>query len=252
MICQMNRCEDRGLPLPRTGGTCCCRGRQVPYTVQYRSRRKHLAVAVHPDLRVEVLVPERTGAAAIDRLLKEKEDWIAGTLTRMEAAPVRSLSRIYQEGETFLLLGERYRLIVDRGEPEVTAADGRLLVKIGEPADQSAIRAAVIEWYREQAAAVVLPLVSRYAAVTGGEVQGVRFKLLRKQWGSCSMKKNLNFNIRLVMAPLPQIEYIVVHELCHLGCMDHSSRFWKRVAAVLPEYSDARLSLREEGWKYLL
>lgn len=248
----MNARTIGGPPLLRTGGTCCCRGRSIPYTVQYRPRRKHLAVVVHPDLRVEVLVPERTPGAAIDRLLVEHEGWIANTLARLEASPTRTFSRVYQEEETFLLLGERYRLSVSRGLPSVTAADGRLLVKIPEPLDRSAVGSAVIAWYREQAEAAILPLVDRYAALTGGGVQEVRFKLLKKQWGSCSSKKNLNFNIRLVMAPLPQIEYIVVHELCHLGCMDHSPRFWSRVAAVLPEYYDARQQLREQGWEYQL
>lgn len=249
----MNTRDKTGLSLLRTGGTCCCRGRPVPYTVQYRPRRKHLAVTVHPDLRVEVLVPEKTESAAIDRLLREKEDWIARTLARLEAFPVCTFSRTYREGETFLLLGERYHLCVSRGGglPSVTVGDGRLSVVVGEPADQSAVRSAVIGWYRNQAAFVVLPLVARYAAVTG-EVQEVRFKLLRRRWGSCSSKKNLNFNIRLVMAPLSQIEYIVIHELCHLTCMDHSPRFWKRVGAVLPGYRQERQHLREQGWEYLL
>lgn len=254
LISQMNA-RDRSLPPSlRTEGTCCCLGRPVPYTVRYRPGRKYLAVAVHPDLRVEVLVPERTGGAAIDRLLSEKEDWIAGTLARLEASPARTFSRTYAEGETFLLLGERYRLAVSRGgfPPRVMAADGRLSVMVGDPADRSEVRSAVTGWYRNQAEAVLLPLVARYAAVTGGEVQEVRFKLLRRRWGSCSSKKNLNFNIRLVMAPLSQIEYIVVHELCHLGCMDHSPRFWKRVGEVLPGYRQERQHLREQAWEYLL
>jgi predicted metal-dependent hydrolase len=238
----------------RTGGTCCCGGRPVPYTIQYRPRRKHLAVAVHADLRVEVLVPEKTGRVAIDRLLCEKADWIATTLARLEVSPGRTFSRTYREGETFLLLGERYRLSVGRGgdTPRVSTVDGRLRVLVGEPADQFSVRSAVIEWYREQAEAVILPLVDRYITVTGGEVQEVRFKLLRRRWGSCSSKRNLNFNIRLVMAPLSQIEYIVVHELCHLGCMDHSPRFWKKVGAVLPGYQQERQHIREQEWEYLL
>ncbi|ACL17563.1 M48 family metallopeptidase [Methanosphaerula palustris] len=238
----------------RAGGTCFCRGRAVPYTIQYRPRRKHLAVAVHTDLRVEVLVPEKTGGAAIDRLLSEKADWIATTLARLESSPERTFSRTYREGETFLLLGERYRLSISRGGDtlRVTAADGRLLVAIGDPVDRSQVRSAVIAWYRQQAEAIIPPLVDRYAVVTGGGVQGVRFKLLQKRWGSCSSKKNLNFNIRLVMAPLSQVEYVVVHELCHIGCMDHSPRFWKRVGTVLPGYLQERQHLKEQEWEYLL
>jgi predicted metal-dependent hydrolase len=254
LIVQMISREKAGSPPRRSGGTCCCRERLVPYTVQYRPRRKYLAVAVHPDLRVEVLVPERTSSAAIDHLLIEKEDWIARTLARLEAVPVRTLSRTYREGETFLFLGEQFRLCVSRGTgpSSVTVADGQLSVQVDMPADPSAVRSAVIGWYRDRAAASVLPLVTRYAAVTGGEVQEVRFKLLQRRWGSCSSKGNLNFNIRLVMAPPSQIEYIVVHELCHLGCMDHSPRFWRRVGEVLPGYRRERQHLKEQGWEYLL
>ena len=73
---------------------------------------------------------------------------------------------------------------------------------------------------------------------------GIRIKKMKSRWGSCSSKKNLNFNIKIIALPDRLIDYIVVHELCHLREMNHSARFWSLVAKTIPDYKNRKIELK--------
>ncbi len=112
-------------------------------------------------------------------------------------------------------------------------------------------------WYISQAkqvfperASQYYPLVSKLAGEMGKEIFPVNRIVVRNQktrWGSCSSKGNLNFNWRLLMAPAKVLDYVVVHELCHLAYLDHSKQFWQMVAAVLPDCRERRNWLKTHG-----
>lgn len=90
--------------------------------------------------------------------------------------------------------------------------------------------------------------VWHYAQLMGEENLGtVRLKELKSRWGSCSIRRNLNFNWKLVLAPPEVLDYVVVHELCHLKEMNHSSRFWDLVEAYCPDYRECRAWLKDHG-----
>ena len=73
----------------------------------------------------------------------------------------------------------------------------------------------------------------------------------KTRWGSCSQTGNLNFNFRLILAPLEVLDYVVVHELCHRRQMNHSTQFWQEVAQVLPDYRKRKAWLTENGWRLM-
>lgn len=126
-----------------------------------------------------------------------------------------------------------------------------------EDTDASAVGKRLEEWYLWQARQVFpervsqyYPLVSRLAKDSGKEIGPVNRIAIRNQktrWGSCSSKGNLNFNWRLVMAPKEILDYVVVHELCHLAYLDHSSRFWQMVSSVMPDCRERRSWLKANG-----
>ncbi len=97
-------------------------------------------------------------------------------------------------------------------------------------------------------AAEELPaLVREYEPLLQVRSRGIRVKLLRSRWGSCSEKGNLNFNVLLLLAPERERRYVVVHELCHLREMNHSQAFWKLVDSILPDYKASVRWFRENG-----
>lgn len=101
--------------------------------------------------------------------------------------------------------------------------------------------------YRKKARLLFRQRAEYYASVMGVTFNRIAIREQRTRWGSCSSKKNLNFNWKLLLAPPEVLDYVVVHELCHLKQMDHSRAFWAEVAAILPDYKERKKWLREHG-----
>ena len=96
--------------------------------------------------------------------------------------------------------------------------------------------AGMYNWYEKQAKTVIPKRVRFYAEQMGETFGNITIKNQKKRWGSCSSARNLNFNRRLIMAPQEVMDYVIVHELCHLRQMNHSNAFWQEVEMVLPDY----------------
>lgn len=101
--------------------------------------------------------------------------------------------------------------------------------------------------YRAQAAEIFARKASYYAERMGVTYQRIAIRDQKTRWGSCSGKGNLNFNWRLVLAPAPVLDYVVIHELAHRREMNHSSRFWRIVEEIMPDYRTHRRWLRDHG-----
>lgn len=109
------------------------------------------------------------------------------------------------------------------------------------------VRALVVGWLRTHAADVVAARVQAYLPRLQVQPRTVRVREQKRRWGSCSAGGALNFNWRLILAPAEVLDYVVVHELCHLKELNHSPRFWAQVAGILPEYREPRAWLRNNS-----
>ncbi len=101
--------------------------------------------------------------------------------------------------------------------------------------------------YRNAARQQFESRVAYFHRITGGNYTSITVRDQKTRWGSCSSRGTLSFNYRLIFAPPVILDYVVVHELCHLTHMDHSKNFWNMVASVMPEYKECRKWLREHG-----
>lgn len=199
-------------------------------------RRKTADIRVE-DGAVSVLVPRDLPMERIDLLLKEKRNWIKEKIVlHRQAQPVSE--KQFVSGEAFSYLGRNYRLKVEKGAfKPVRLINGRLVVTVPQGKDQPhMIRNALVRWYKRQAEQKLVEKVERYAPVVGVEPTGVGIKSFKSRWGSCTAKGRLEFNWRVMMAPNSVVDYVVIHELCHLKQHDHSTEFWKEVERALPRY----------------
>jgi predicted metal-dependent hydrolase len=112
---------------------------------------------------------------------------------------------------------------------------------------QGELRKQLASWYRQQATEAIMSRVMYYSEKVGVVYHTVRIKDQKTRWGSCSAKKNLNFSWRLIMAPPEVLDYVVVHELCHLIHLNHSPAFWQLVKNQLPDYSRHKRWLKDQG-----
>lgn len=103
--------------------------------------------------------------------------------------------------------------------------------------------------YIRKAKETITKRTSYFARLMGVSYRNITIREQKTRWGSCSSEKNLNFNWKLILAPPEVLDYVVVHELCHLKEMNHSKAFWDEVGKVMPEYETYKLWLKENGWR---
>lgn len=242
----------------RPGGTWVNRtiavdNRSLPLIIRRTGRKKSIGVELTCRHEVVVRVPRTLGEAAIAEGVSKCLPWLRKRLALLSEMPmVAALG----SGSEVLLLGEVRRLTVvcgQGGQPRVVVGGSEVQVMLPETcpaAEAVALREALIAWYRSQAAEVIGELVARYSVSLQLPLPPISISRARRRWGSCGVNGRLNFAWRLVMAPLGLIEYVVVHELCHLKRRDHSPAFWAHVCKTLPDYRERRRRLHRQGLRY--
>jgi predicted metal-dependent hydrolase len=208
-----------------------------------RSRRKTFSLVIEMDGSLTVRAPLRASQAQIEHILAEKAAWIRSKQdwVHQNATPPHA----YQTGEVFYFMGITYTLeITAARRPSLALEDG--FFRLALPAQAQA--AHVFErWYRQQAGKVIPERTATLAREYGYTFTRVRITGAAHRWGSCSSNGGLNFTWRLVMATPAAIDYVITHELVHLEVRNHSSRFWGRMHALLPEYAQQVAWLKNNG-----
>src|ERR1017187_3125349 len=211
------------------------------------SKTYQVAIHVEPDGRVLVDAPENASDLQIRTAVVARTRWIHGHVTTIRGRLAQVLPREYVSGESVLYLGRRYCLKV------VVAADGTQQVRIrGSYVEvivgtrsPALVRAALTDWYRSRAKAVVSAQLEKLAATLRWvrTPPPVRFQAMKVQWGSCSPAGRLTLNPHLVKAPRECIEYVLLHELCHLKEHNHSRRFYRMLDMHMPRWQQRKSRL---------
>jgi predicted metal-dependent hydrolase len=220
---------------------------QIKIDKLIRSKRRTIALIIERDGSFTVRAPMRAPHAAIETFIQQKADWITRTRENMKSTPGEpTLRKQYTDGEKFLLLGSSFDLkLVGLQKHSLHFDNGFTLSR----AEQTNGEQVFTRWYKERALEIISERVKQYSQQYNFTPRQVKISSAKTRWGSCSSSGVLNFTWRLVMAPLDVIDYVVVHELVHLRVKDHSSKFWKAVEAIYPEYKKQRKWLREHGEK---
>ncbi|MGQ0555032.1 MAG: M48 family metallopeptidase [Nitrospiraceae bacterium] len=215
-----------------------------------RSRRATADIVVERDGRVVVRVPDTVPNERIEDLVAAKRFWIYKTLAEWRDLNATRVLREYRNGEGFLYLGRSYRLTLAGHQDEPLMLKGgrfclrRDLVDHGEvKAAKRAFRDYFIARGRER----ILERVRYYAPKVGTRPGDIDVRELGHRWASCSSSGKLAFHWKCMMAPPSIIDYIVVHELCHLRHLNHTDSFWNEVDKVLPNYRERKEWLKKNG-----
>lgn len=220
----------------------------IDFAVVY-SKRKTVEIKIEYPNRVIVRAPVGLDKTMILEILESKGDWILKKLELIKARAQPAEKR-FIDGEEFVYLGQVYRLavVIDEGvRKPVVKLNGGELVITAPIFDPELLRTFVQKWYGEQVLATASKLVEEYVDVIGRRPAKIKVSSARKRWGSCSSQGNVLLSWRLAMAPLPVLEYVLVHELCHLVHMNHSREYWDLVESVLPDYQERLGWLKANG-----
>jgi predicted metal-dependent hydrolase len=222
----------------------------LPYSVRRSPRAKRLRLVVKPS-GLELVLPGGMDEAGATAFLHQHKDWALRQVAALQARlppPPPAGSVPFQGREVPLLVTEqpsrRARVTYD--------GSFRIGIPAGTPEQvEQRTRAALLGWAKGW-----LQAESRHIAEQQGQHHGllprqIRIKQMKSRWGSCGPQGDINLNLVLAFAPPAVLEYVVVHEICHLRHRDHSERFWDLVAAHLPEFRSHRLWLRHHGAELL-
>jgi len=215
-----------------------------------RSRRRTADVIVERDGSVLVRAPETLSDDRIRDIVESKRYWIYKTLAAWRDLNASRVLREYRNGEGFLYLGRSYRLslVVDQDAP-ILLKDGRFRLRrdIVERGALESARVAFRDYYTIRGRDRIAQRVRYYAPKVGVSAGSIAVRDLGHRWASCSPKGDLAFHWKCMMAPQSIIDYIVVHELCHMHQRDHTDAFWNEIDKVMPTYRERKEWLRKNG-----
>ena len=239
----------RATPAPATRSAVLA-GRTVSYTHRVSARARGIRLVIRPERGLEVVTPRGASGTRVEQVLREKARWILSTLDRVERETISAAPPPIISGMRLPVAGQQMTLTILTGAPQGrfrVRLDGNTLRLTVADAGQETLRAALEVWYRRHARTIFDERLAECNKRYGFSYRRVTIKEQKSRWGSCSRQGNLNFNWRLLLAPLPVLDYVVVHELCHLQELNHSPRFWQLVALACPDYAAHRAWLREHG-----
>jgi len=216
--------------------------RRISFELAF-SNRKTLGIKVHPDCIVQVIAPN---GADIDRVyakVKEKAPWIQKQLNEFLSYHPRTTPRKYVDGETHLYLGRQYRLkIVNTKDSGVKLIKGRIVVS----SPRNAVKEVLQRWFRNRAEEYFSDVLQKHISLFAEYkiVQPVlRIRKMRNRWGSCTDTGLIALNPELIKAPKACIDYVVIHELCHLVHHNHTRRFYMLQQQMMPDWEKAKRRL---------
>ena len=200
-----------------------------------KSQRKTAAIHLSAEGQVVLKVPLRTPDKVLDEMIIGKYPWIVKKQKELHTKRLhKERTQTAMEGQ-FLYLGKTYTreallgLVNDNGNP-------------AQDTDQR-----ILNWYLIQAMDLFDERMKVLSPLVGAYPKKVTLKDQRSRWGSCSIRGNINLNWRLIMAPQEVIDYVIIHELCHMHHMDHSRAFWHLVGKYAPNYKLAKKWLKLHG-----
>jgi len=236
-----------------------------------KSKRKTITISVDSKGNVLVKAPLRLTDEKVLDLVKQKSSWIEKKLILIEEAVGQTQDRQYINGEIFYYLGKEYvlQLTEDASKKKlvVNISEDKLIVTMpirhkdtinksviqedmindANNVNEEMIKVAITKWYKQAAKVKILERVSYYERLFTEKPSSVVVKEQKHRWGSCSQDKTLRFNWRIIMAPEYIIDYIIVHEMCHLRYMNHAREFWDLVEHLQPDYKIRKDWLKKNG-----
>ncbi|MBA7579021.1 hypothetical protein ES708_20887 [subsurface metagenome] len=219
---------------------------EIQFSVSY-VERKTLEISVHPNADVVVRAPSGADFGEIRKIIFRRAKWITKQQGYFRQFNPRTPARQYISGETHLYLGKQYRLKIEESNfYTVKLTRGFFQVQVKPEDSPDKIKKVLNQWYYEKAALKMKELTDecwRYFEGVDFEKPELQIRKMKTRWGSLSKRETLTLNIDLIRAPKECIEYVIIHELCHLKYNDHSAEFYHLLEKIMPNWKNFKHKL---------
>ncbi|ABN51778.1 MAG TPA: M48 family peptidase [Hungateiclostridium thermocellum] len=230
----------------------------ISYTLT-RSRRKTVGIRITENGEVKVAAPLNIPDRQLKDIILKKLPWILRKQEELRKICEESrLENKFADGETFLYLGKEYTLRIAKGVlPEGVNLEENYIVVAADETKVSVngpqyIRNVLKNFYVNQFVDIAKTRMDFFSPKIGVCPRKLTVREQKTRWGSCSSKGNISLNWKLVMAPMEVIDYVIVHELCHMKEMNHSKNYWNIVKSIIPDFELRRKWLKDNGHRLLM
>ena len=224
--------------------------KELEFKVEFKDRDT-MSISVEPPNYILVVAPTGMPEEDIKGIVKSRGRWIVQKLFEFRNIDAKRVNREFVNGESFMYLGRNYSLQIHVDETlqnnfKAKLSRGKFNVYVKEKSDEI-IKEAMESWYREKTEEQVRKRIKYYQKFFEKKPSDIKVKEQKKRWASCTSKNELLFNWRCGMARATALDYIVVHEMCHMYYKNHSQEFWDLVASVMSDYESRKEWLRDNG-----
>ena len=221
---------------------------EIKYNV-ILSRRRSISIIVLPDKSVTVRAPLKASLKSIERFVQSKSVWIKKHLNSKPGIKLANKDKRYIDGEVFMFLGKEYKLLrIVSAEQFVKLRENLIEVGQKDPDNTDRTRYLMARWYllkaREVLSEKLREILSKYSELKF-EPSGLVIRPLKSRWGSCSVKGRITLNSELIKLDPRLIDYVIIHELCHLKFHNHGPNFYKSLGELVPDYKSVRKEIRK-------
>ena len=221
---------------------------KIVYALEY-ANRKTLGIIVHPDNTVKVTAPLNAKIVDIEKKINTKAHWILKQQAFFLSFHPLTPARKYLSGETHLYLGKQYRLkLIEDSKPSVKLKQGRLYIHTKDVSNTSVVKKQLLKWYKLKAELHFTKIFNKclpVAAKFSNKTPNLKYLWMTKRWGSCNKSGTVILNLELIKAPKYCIEYVVIHEMCHLLHLNHSQAFYSLLEKHYPNWADTKAYLEK-------
>lgn len=226
----------------------------IDFNILYKQRT---SVGIYVDIygQIEVHAPKKAPLDLILSAIEEKWELILKQSMQMKERSSKPMEKVYDQGEVFLYFGKSYRIEIyptlDLVQDFCEIKQDKLYVYVRDHQDET-VKQALKRFYYKQCKAIIEERIRAYQKEFKVKPRSVRIMDDGSKWGSCNSRLELNFNWKLAMAPIEVIDYVVVHEMCHMIHLNHDRSFWRLVGKLLPDYERRSAWLAISGWKMVV
>jgi len=233
--------------------TIVLEGYQLTYHVINQKNRKSVQLKIRTSTHLEITAPNNFPSASIKKILHDKSTWIVKKIIHLSSAMENPINKSITHGATILYFGTPHTLVFtnnQNSQPTISLKDNQITIDIpllNAVQTTSLVESVLKQWYLERARSILSTKTSLWSGKIDVQPKRITIKDQKTRWGSCSSKSNINYNWRIVMAPIEVIDYLVIHELCHLRIPNHSALFWQEVGKFSPNFKSHRTWLQTNG-----
>ncbi len=216
-----------------------------------RATRVRIIVSLN---KIEVVAPPAVTEQHLHKFVSDKQQWILASQSKLlSKMPAQPTPIRYSAGSLIPFQGQHYPLTIALTQQKQVKVhfNNHFIIQqpdsLNDEQAHDAIKTALTQWLKQQAKVQVHHYVSRHATTYQLKPRSIIIRQQKSRWGSCGIHNDININWLLIMAPPEVLEYVVVHELCHIKERNHSPAFWRLVAHHLPNYQQQRAWLKQHG-----